>query len=120
LNAVTFSRVFNAFALAAAILLVGTAPGMAQSLSDASLSASSNWSTGYMGLGGNLARAIVHRRSSKPTKSAKAEPRAARRKRLAEAGTYSPTIDTPVFLIAQVLDPTGTNVSTLRLRTRGP
>jgi hypothetical protein len=96
---------------------------MAQSLSDASLSASSDWSSGYMGLGGNLARAIVHRRLSKPAKSAKAvraEPRGARRKRLADAGTYSPTIDTPVFLVAQVLDPTGTNVSTLRIHTRGP
>ncbi len=96
---------------------------MAQSLSDASLSASSSWSNGYMGLGGNLGKAIQHRPSAKSVRAAKAARagrRSASRQRPVQMASFSQTDDGPMYLVAQSLDHSGLNINTMRLHTRGP
>lgn len=123
---VKIHRLFPVFVLSAALSLTGAQIGVAQSLSDAaSLALSADLSTGYMGLGGNLGRAIEHRqrphRQAKATGSAKAS-RTAHRSTRRQAVTVQPASfnparrDTPTYLIAQALDQSGLTINTLRLQ----
>ena len=128
----TISRIFSALALSAAMSFAGPQTGVAQSLSDASLIMSSDWSSGYMGLGGNLGRAIEHRphHRAKSAKSAKAahtgksakasrvEHNTERRRAHVERTNYTPKKreSSPSFLIAQSLDHSGLTINTLRLQ----
>ncbi len=123
----TFARNFSVLAISAAISLLGPGYGAAQSLSDSSFELTSSRSTGYMGLGGNLGKAIVDRhkaRHAKATKPTRAEKRAAQRPRTArraeEAAVYVPNTQSPIYLISQSLDHTGLNIGALRTHTRGP
>lgn len=107
-------------------MLSGAQAGVAQSLSDAaSLALSADWSTGYMGLGGNLGRAIEHRQrhhhQAKAVRSAKPSRTAHRSTRRQPAtvqlvGDNANRRDTPKYLIAQVLDHSGLTINTLRLQ----
>ncbi len=119
----TFTRVFNVFVLFAAMTIAGHESGAAQSLSDSTQSLASSWSSGYMGLGGNLGKAIRHRASAKPIKAAKAahaDRRAANRARPVQMASFNSTEDAPMYLVVQSLDHSGLNSNTLRLRARGP
>ncbi|MBS0252510.1 MAG: hypothetical protein JSR78_15755 [Proteobacteria bacterium] len=117
-------RLFPTLVLSVAISLSGAQAGVAQSLSDAgSLALSADWSTGYMGLGGNLGRAIEHRqrhRQAKAERSAKST-RTAHRSTRRRAATVQPVAyepnrrDSPKYLIAQALDQSGLTINTLRL-----
>lgn len=115
----TISRLLFAIAISIAASAAGPSLGRAQDLSEASLTMSSGWSGGYMGLGGNLGQAIVrHHRQAKhdrPVKTARtAQPRHHEaRVRLA---SFTRHADTPTFLIARTLDQTGLNIGMLRTR----
>ncbi|MFT3732369.1 MAG: hypothetical protein QM780_13290 [Hyphomicrobium sp.] len=116
-NPVAIFRFFAAIALSAAILLAAPGIVFAQSLSDASLAMSSDWSGGYMGLGSNLGEAIHRRREVKPARqaaSAHAQRRPARKRVQAKVATgRNPIKDTPVYLVAQSLDHSGLTLYTL-------
>lgn len=117
-----FSRPLLAFALSAALSVAGADLVSAQDLSQASLTMNSDWSGGYMGLGGNLRPVVGHRHRSKSEKtavSAKAA-RPARRDARPTKVSFGRTSVTPTFLIAQSLDFTGLNVGMLRTHTQGP
>ncbi|WP_414464105.1 hypothetical protein [Hyphomicrobium sp. DY-1] len=119
-------RLFPTLVLSAALSLSGAQAGIAQSLSDAaSLALTGGWSTGYMGLGGNLGRAMEHRQrhhhQAKAVRSAKSS-RTAHRATHRQAASVQPASyqpkrrDTPTYLIAQALDQSGLTVNTLRLQ----
>ncbi|MFA5957098.1 hypothetical protein [Hyphomicrobium sp.] len=117
-----FSRLFIALALSAAMSLAGAEVGVAQSLSDSSLTMNSNWSSGYMGLGGNLGSAIKHRQRNRerPAKFASAKPartehRVANRKARGAVAKRDTNSEAPVYLIAQSLDHSGLTINTMRL-----
>lgn len=121
----TLSRIFAALALSSVVSLAGTQAGIAQSLSDSSLALSSNRPSGYMGLGGNLSRAMAHRQRDghriKATRSASAarteNHSVRRRSQHIQTVSYKPTRrETPTYLIAQVLDQSGLTINTLRLQ----
>jgi len=120
-------RPLSVFALSAAVALSAHGTGIAQSLSDAPSATRSDWSNGYMGLGGNLGQAIErhHSQRAQPSKSAKAsrsEHRGARQQRARmQPAAYKPVVyrssaDAPVYLIAQSLDHSGLTINTLRLQ----
>ncbi len=118
-----FSRLFTALALSAAMSLAGPEVGVAQSLSDSSLTLNANWSSGYMGLGGNLGRAIERRQRNRerPVKSAfakssRTQHRVANRKAHVAAAKRDTNSEGPVYLIAQSLDHSGLTINTMRLR----
>ncbi|RUO97411.1 hypothetical protein [Hyphomicrobium sp.] len=122
----TSTRLFSVLALSAALSAFGAACGMAQSLSDSSLTLSSS-PQGYMGLGGNLGKAIVERhktRQAKAAKPAQVERRTSVRNKPAlraeKAHLSNANSQSPIFLIAQSLDHTGLNVGTMKTITRGP
>jgi hypothetical protein len=122
---VTFTRIFSAIAMSAAISLAGPGYSAAQSLSDSASALTSSRSSGYMGLGGNLGRAIGdrHTRQAKSAKPNRAEKHIAQRPRTTrrvEKAAYVPNNQSPIFLIAQSLDHTGLNIGALTTRTRGP
>ncbi|MET1047873.1 MAG: hypothetical protein ABWX70_14445 [Hyphomicrobium sp.] len=113
----TYSRYLAALAFSAAIVVAGTGPSIAQSLSDASSAYSSPKGGGYMGLGGNLGNAIMRRHKTRPAKianSARAERKAAPRYHSAKAVTYNPGSDATIFLIARALDQSGLNINSQR------
>lgn len=84
----------------------------AQSLTiEETISVQSTWTSGYMGLGGGLARAMP-KHSAKKTASAVPERQGARRPAAHVARrAYDP--GTPIALIAKTLDHTGENIATL-------
>jgi len=119
---VTFFRPLLAFFLSLALSIAAPAIGLAQDLSEASLSMNSGWAGGYMGLGGNLGQAIVrhHRaKAGKPIRKAKAARPQHRGARVTKAKYERGTV-TPVFLVARALDQTGLNIGMLRTSTRAP
>lgn len=119
-------RLFPVLVLSATLSLTGAQTGVAQSLSDAaSLALSAGLSTSYMGLGGNLGRAIEHRQRSHrqakaagPAKPSRTAHRSTRRQAAAvQPASYNPQRrDTPTYLIAQALDQSGLTINTLRLQ----
>jgi hypothetical protein len=87
----------------------------AQSLTaDETIAVQSSWTSGYMGLGGGLVRAMPEQ-SAKKTSTAP-ERRVVRRAahRVAHR-VYDP--GAPIVLIAETLDHTGENIATLGART---
>jgi hypothetical protein len=117
---VTFLRLSTIVLVFAVSVFPGAQTSFAQGLSDASLAVGTDWRRGYMGLGGNLGRAIVKRPHAKTVKPGKAERRPPRRSRAVTLAVYRANRDLPIFLIAQSLDHTGLNIALLRTRTRGP
>jgi hypothetical protein len=124
-NTVTFFRLFSSFALSATLSISMAGAGIAQSLSDSSSALNSSRSSGYMGLGGNLGRAIErhHRDLARPhqVKAAKASRTAhhptLRRERAQPISANEKTrSDAPVYLVAQSLDHSGLTINTLRLQ----
>ena len=87
----------------------------AQSLTiEETISAQSTWTSGYMALGGGLARTMPNH-DAKKTVSAVPERRAVRRPAVQ---VTRPVFDrsTPIALIADTLDHTGENIATLGAR----
>jgi hypothetical protein len=117
---VTFLRLSTIVLVFAVSVFPGAQTSFAQGLSDASLAVGTDWARGYMGLGGNLSRAIVKHPHGKPVKPARAEQRLPRRNRAVTSTVYRANRDLPIFLIAQSLDHTGMNIALLHTRTRGP
>lgn len=102
-------------ALAAAASV--TTESAAQSLSsDASIALQSNWTSGYMGLGGGLSRAMPQKSEKKasPPPERRVVRRAAAPRVVRNA--YDPS--TPIALVAETLDHTGENIATLGARSR--
>jgi hypothetical protein len=111
-------RLFFSVVLSSALSFAAADAAVAQSLGDSYSALNFGWSSGYMGLGGNLGRAIEHRHSKRtqPIKSVKAprgELHAARQRARPQPTSYKPTRDTPVYLIAQSLDNSGLMINTL-------
>jgi hypothetical protein len=123
---VNFTRYVSVVAITTAVSLVGTHHLAAQSLSDSAVSLTSSWSTGYMGLGGNLGKAIGDRHSArhaKTTSAARVEKRTVQRRaasRMDKAVAHRPSTESPIYLISQSLDHTGMNIGAMQVRTRGP
>jgi hypothetical protein len=85
----------------------------AQSLNaDTSIAFESAWTSGYMGLGGGLVRAMP-RHARKSTKTASAPSRPAR-KRYVHLRRRFYDANSPVVLVADTLDHTGLNIANLR------
>jgi hypothetical protein len=121
LKPVTLYRISTIIIVMAMTTLPGAQKSFAQDLSDASLAVGTNWARGYMGLGGNLGKAIVKHPSARTAKAANAQRRpTTRRNRPVTAARRDTYYDTPVFLISQSLDHTGLNVGALRTSTPGP
>jgi hypothetical protein len=118
MNPVIIFRLSTIAIVLGATLVCGAGNGFAQGLSDASLAVGTNWSRGYMGLGGNLGRAYV--KHPRRAKAVNVQRRTPRRGRTIMIAKYNPYYDTSIFLVSQSLDHTGFNVSALRTRTRGP
>jgi hypothetical protein len=118
---VTFNRLFSSVVSAIMLSLALAGACSAQSLSDASLAMRSDWSNGYMGLGGNLGQAIErrHRERAKPARAAKvARPehhRETRRRERVQPASRNARADATIYLIAQSLDHSGLTINTLRL-----
>ena len=86
----------------------------AQSLtSDETIAVHSSWTSGYMGLGGGLVRAMPEQ-SAKKTSTAP-ERRVVRRAHRVARRAYDP--GAPIVLIAETLDHTGENIATLGARS---
>ena len=86
----------------------------AQSLtSDETIAVHSSWTSGYMGLGGGLVRAMPEQ-SAKKTSTAP-ERRVVRRAHRVARRVYDP--GAPIVLIAETLDHTGENIATLGARS---
>jgi hypothetical protein len=123
---VTSLRLFSVLALSAALSVFGTVSVLAQSLSDSTLALSSNVQ-GYMGLGGNLGKAIVDRhkaRQAKAPKPTNVERRTAARTRpglrAEKAHVSNANTQSQIYLIAQSLDHTGLNIASITTSTQGP
>jgi len=112
---VNLSRILVVTGVLAAAASVNPGDIAAQSLTiDDTIAVQSKWMSGYMGLGGGLARAmpITPKPASKKTVSAAAERRVVRR--LPERVARRPIVSKPpITLIAETLDHTGENIATL-------
>ncbi|MBY0561977.1 hypothetical protein [Hyphomicrobium sp.] len=114
---------FVAIALiCAAATLADVRSSFAQGLSDASLVIGTNWSGGYMALGGHLGKAIAKQQAyartrAKPTVS-RQRPRV-RKPQKVVAVAYRRDV-TASYLVAESLDQTGLNIAGLRFRSQEP
>jgi hypothetical protein len=118
---VTLSRISTIIIVLAATAFPGAQNGFAQGLSDASLAVGTDWARGYMGLGGNLGKAIVKHPGARTAKAVNVQRRpTTHRNRPVTAERRNAYYDTPIFLISQSLDHTGLNVGALRTTTPSP
>jgi len=109
---VNFPRILVVTGSLAATVSVIPGDIAAQSLTvDETVALQSTWMSGYMGLGGGLAKAMP-KQVAKNTASATPERRAVRRPAVQIA---RPIQDqrTPIALIAETLDHTGENIATI-------
>ncbi|CAA2142823.1 hypothetical protein [Hyphomicrobium sp. ghe19] len=114
-----FPRFVAIAVICTAATLADARSSYAQGLSDASLVIGTNWSGGYMALGGHLGKAIAkHARTrAKPTVSHQ-RPRA-RKPQKVVAVAYRRDV-TASYLVAESLDRTGLNVAGLSFRSQTP
>jgi hypothetical protein len=101
--------------MAALVWLLAPGLSAAQGLSDGGGVFGYASSSGYMGLGGNLGRAIVpHRavKAAKPSKAARTARPTSRGNHLVKSARYQRP-DSPMYLTATVLDNSGLNINSL-------
>ena len=113
-----FLRFVAIAVICAATTLVDVRSSFAQGLSDASLVIGTNWSGGYMALGGHLGKAIAKERTRAKPAVSHQRPRARKAPRVV-AVNYRRDV-TASYLVAESLDPTGLNVAGLRFRSPAP
>jgi hypothetical protein len=116
LTIVNFPQILIVTGVLAATASVVTDEIAAQSLAiEDTIAVQSTWRSGYMALGGGLAKAMPKQADKKPVAAAP-ERRVVRR---SAPQTTMPRDDqkTPIVFIAETLDHTGENIATLGVRT---
>jgi len=118
---VTFPRILVVTGVFAATASVIPGDLAAQSLTiDETVAVQTTWMSGYMGLGGGLARAMPKPSEKKPSdkKIASASPeRRVVRRPAPQIVRRSVPSKAPIALIAETLDHTGENIATLGAQT---
>lgn len=107
---------------AAAIVLVAAVlsfpqDGAAESLNNVSITIEPDWEGGYMGLGGGLVRSIVKGAGDKPAISGH-RPRRVRATRASRAVAAINNV-APIAFVAETLDHTGFNISSVGAHVGG-
>jgi hypothetical protein len=100
-----------AIVLAAAVFSISQ-DGAAGSLNIVSITIEPDWEGGYMGLGGGLVKSIVKSDDDKPAISGH-RPRRVRATRASRTVASATNSVAPMALVAQTLDHTGFNISSL-------
>jgi hypothetical protein len=117
MTSMAFIRSAAIVVICAVAIISGPSIGIAQDLSEASLTVGADWRRGYMSLGGHLGQTIAKAARSKAT-ATRQRPRVQKIRKVFPVAKRRDV--TPLYLVSMSLDPTGLNVAALRLRARGP